>query len=290
MTADLQTEVVTITPEMASRLLDSNRDNRKIRQQIVQRYARDMRNGNWLLNGEAVKISGDGTLIDGQHRLYGCVEANTPFTTIVVRGLTFASRDSMDTGAKRSMADVLRWRGEVNAVALASALEASACWEENGTPMHNGATHSNSERITYLEENPDIRDAVHIWTGLIGAPLRIPASAGAPFYLRAHRLAPAEAEAFISILKSGANLTEDSPIFRLRGWCMRAAANKGTLPREEYTAVMVKAWNAWITGRPIRQLGWRRGGIKAEDFPTIVGPDGRTYEDIMTAPVSSIVG
>jgi len=283
---DLQTEVVTITPEMASRILDANRDNRKIRQQIVERYARDIRHGNWKLNGEAVKIANDGTLIDGQHRLFACVEANTPFDTVVVRGLTFEVRETMDTGAKRSLGDVLRWKGEANVAALAAAIEACLCWDENGAPTNRGATHSNSERLAWLEANPDVRDAVRIWHPLVAAPLRITSAGGSPFYLRAARLAPSEAESFVHLLKTGTNLTEDNPINRMRNWSFRAGAAKGRFAREEYSAVLVKAWNAWVLGRPMKHLSWRRGGVNPEEFPTMFGPDGRSYEDWVTAPPS----
>lgn len=68
-----------------------------------------MRNGNWKANGEAIKFSSTGRLLDGQHRLRACVKEQVPFTTLVIRGLedeAMAAR-SGDEGIRR-LAEGLR--------------------------------------------------------------------------------------------------------------------------------------------------------------------------------------
>lgn len=276
--------VETITPEVAEEILKANLDNRKVRPATVDRYARDMQTGAWPITGEALKFSKDGTLIDGQHRLFACVQAGVPFQTLVIRGLEFESREVMDTGAKRTFADVLRWHSETQVTGLSAAIECGLCWDESGTPAHRGPTHTNHERLVWLGANPDIRDAVKSWT-FAPAPTRFPLSAGAPFLMRARRISPELAEQFVQGFKTGEMLSANSPLLRLKTWCFNAGASKGRLGREDYAAIAVKAWNAFVQGREVKQLSWRRASTgRGEDFPLMLTPDGRTYEEIITDP------
>lgn len=281
------THVATITPQQAEALLKSNVDNRKIRPTVVTKYAEDMRNGNWDVNGDAIKISDTGILVDGQHRLYGCIEAGVPFTTVVIRNVAFQARETMDTGSKRTFADVLRWRGEVQVTQLAAAIEAGMFWDEFGNPSHKGTLNSNATRLAWLNANPDIRDAVRTFH-FYGAPWRFPASVGAPFYMRAARIAPDDAAHFAKLLRTGADIGEDHPVARLRTWLFATSSQRVTHPREEFVALGIKAWNSYITGRPVKVLKWRRGGSRPEEFPIMLGPDGRTYDEIMSDPTSTL--
>lgn len=81
------TAIEIITPEIASKYLEKNINNyRNVRQDRVNAYALEMKNGNWKNNGEAIVFGTDGTLKNGQHRLMACVQSNTPFETLVIRG------------------------------------------------------------------------------------------------------------------------------------------------------------------------------------------------------------
>jgi hypothetical protein len=285
--SQVTTHITTITPQQAEALLKSNVDNRKVRPKVVTKYAEDMRDGNWALNGATIAISDTGIVIDGQHRLLGCVEAGVPFTTVVIRGVAFQARETLDTGSKRTFSDVLRWRGEVQVTQLAAAIEAGMSWDETGNPSHQGTLHSNATRVAWLDANPDIREAVRIFH-FSGPPWRFPASVGAPLYMRAARIAPDDAPHFAKLLQTGSDIAEDHPVAKLRAWLFATSATRVTHPREEFAALGVKAWNGYISGRPIKVLKWRRGGASPEEFPTMIGPDGRSYEEIVGDPLTAL--
>jgi hypothetical protein len=98
----------TITPTKAKKILaETNVDNRSMRRTVVERYARDMANGNWRLTSDPIKFDADGRLIDGQHRLQACVEAGKSFKTAVAYGVEVIAKEAMDTGLRRTFADVL---------------------------------------------------------------------------------------------------------------------------------------------------------------------------------------
>ncbi len=97
-----------ITPECATEMLERNEGNRSLRNGIVKKYSRLMREGLWNANvPESITFTADGKLIDGQHRLNAIVDADVPVAlnvTILARG---ASHDGIDVGAKRCVKDIL---------------------------------------------------------------------------------------------------------------------------------------------------------------------------------------
>ena len=102
----MRSEVIVVTPEMAKVWLENNHVNRSISQYRVDGYARDMLNGNWVLNGEAIKIGKLGDLKDGQHRLSAIVKAGVPVATLVVFDVD-DSANVFDRGRTRSVRDSL---------------------------------------------------------------------------------------------------------------------------------------------------------------------------------------
>lgn len=97
-----------IDPDLAKRLLERNESNRRPKQRAIALYARDMAAGKWDPDASDLKFSRTGELLDGQNRLYACVEAGVPFPTLVRTGLAKETRTHVDVGVKRTVADMLR--------------------------------------------------------------------------------------------------------------------------------------------------------------------------------------
>lgn len=53
-------KVETITPEIAKTMLGENVNNRRISRDNVNLFAREIRNGEWRFNGEAIKFGKTG--------------------------------------------------------------------------------------------------------------------------------------------------------------------------------------------------------------------------------------
>jgi hypothetical protein len=72
---ELTTGWYTITPQQAEQLLRRNRPgaNRKVQLSTVQYYGHQMRAGEWPKTGQPLIFDEHGVLIDGQHRLWGCL-------------------------------------------------------------------------------------------------------------------------------------------------------------------------------------------------------------------------
>lgn len=106
----MRTEILNITPEMALDMLCKNSSNRKVRTDRVRYYAEQMKAGNWHLTGQGITFATDGTLLDGQHRLYAIVECEIPQTMLVVYDADKVA--TYDCGLKRTVVDQLQLAGE----------------------------------------------------------------------------------------------------------------------------------------------------------------------------------
>ena len=93
-------EQVLVTPSLAERYLKRNSVNRNISQSVVDRYARDMRNGRWEQNGDVIRFDASGSLRDGQHRLTAIVQSGETIKLNVVRGIDASGH--IDSGYKRT--------------------------------------------------------------------------------------------------------------------------------------------------------------------------------------------
>ena len=103
--------LVTITPEFAKELLSGNTNNRKLRQNVVDRYASDMKSGRWDENAiSTISVAEDGTLKDGQHRLNAIVKSGKSIRFLLITGV-YNDAHMYDRGASRSTSDVSKLLG-----------------------------------------------------------------------------------------------------------------------------------------------------------------------------------
>jgi hypothetical protein len=157
MESKMEITIETITPAVAKSYLEGNKENRPIKPSHLSNLARDMAAGNWRLNGDAIRFNGDGTLLDGQHRLAACIKAGVPIETIVIRGIDHEARLTMDAGSRRRAGDQMALMGIKSANTIAAAcgycmtLQAGSCSVKDFTIP---------EVITFYEENLAIADHV----------------------------------------------------------------------------------------------------------------------------------
>ena len=109
-----------ITPTEASEMLEKNNiRNRKHSTGTSSSYASQMYKGEWEANGEPIIISEPTSIkgvpteivMNGQHRLLGCVMSGVPIAVLVVKGVPFSVMETLDTGKCRTGKDVLSAAG-----------------------------------------------------------------------------------------------------------------------------------------------------------------------------------
>ena len=263
-----------ITPEIAKEMLGVNLHNRG-KKRALGAYAKDMASGNWEVNGATLVFSDEGVLLDGQNRLYACIEADTPFHTFVVRGVTEAAQESMDIGATRTLADMLSLRGYPNAIALA-AITSSLARVDRHNSLESGFykvasdTFSRRELLTYVEEHytsMHMADIVRYTrpvsnkkepTGMWGVLIR-------------EFLKSGEDDTMEFIRQVSEAKKPSDQVFEL---LKKLKDNRESTKSEQQRIIaawIIKAWNAWMKGEPTstKKLSVKFGGSRPEAFPQV---------------------
>ena len=249
--------VAEITPRIAAELLLLNRGNRPIAQRIVDRYARNIKTGNWMLTGQTVIIDSNNDLRNGQHTLKACVQAGESFTTAVAYGVSPGAFRDMDTGRKRSGSDVLAINGEVNSNNLA-AIVRHLLNHDRGDIGVSRVDWSVHEIEDYLSKRPELR-AVNKKHPL-GTKFRVPQAPICAAWEILRRIDEHRADQFISLLKNGDSDVE-SPISVLRDRLLSDISRKRRKSTREIFLLMFKTWNYWIRGRRVTTMQSREDEV-----------------------------
>jgi hypothetical protein len=272
-------KIVTVTPELAEQLLGRNTHNRNVNTRIVAKYARDMKNGEWEFNGEAIKIADDGTMLDGQHRVLAVIEADVAIDMLVIEGLKRQTQNTMDDGRKRSLADALRLKGEKDVNNLAAALRMLYSYERHGVPSQiSSASATTRECIDVLERNPGLRESADYTKNQRGkqsASKIIAASYVTSFhYIFNIAQSNEDATRFFDLLGSGDGLKAGDPIHTLRERMIDDKMKSGraeSLGTNQKLAFIVRSFNGWMQGETLQKLQWRAGGAHPDAFPRVLG-------------------
>ncbi len=98
-----------ITPEIALDILKMNDAyrNRPIDNIRIESYTTQMLKKNWMpKNGDTIRFSAEGMLLDGQHRLWSIHFSGVACEYLIVTGLSKDSMSRMDVGKNRNATDV----------------------------------------------------------------------------------------------------------------------------------------------------------------------------------------
>ncbi|MCI1637982.1 MAG: hypothetical protein LKI30_07785 [Bifidobacterium crudilactis] len=283
-------KAINLTPAMAKEILAANTHNRKITQNKVNIWAETMKRGEWQMNGEAIKISSQGVVLDGQHRLLAVVQSGVTIPILIIKGLSADTQSTMDIGKSRTLADVLSLEGETNATTLASVLTGLVIWDKYSPSVAftGGRQYAitNGEAFDFLRQHPEVREVAKA----VGQPARnacLTQKVLGILYFHFSEIDQESADAFLLKLSTGTELGAKDPILTLRNTLksLRNSKKVGQIPPRYLAALTIKAWNKWIRGEEANTLRYNPGGAVKEKFPTIVGPIGTDtdFENLIEA-------
>ena len=258
--------LVTLTPELATELLEHNTLNRPLNQSHVQRIARQIMDDKWRFNGDTIKVAKTGDVLDGQHRLWAVLEAKRPIETVVVRGIEREAFATIDTIRKaRSGGDTLALCGATRYRNIAAeALKWLLRWQK-GILLDYRAPQNrieNSDVEAAYENNPQIVRAIERAARLRG--LGNPSIIGFVYYVLSNR-DETLAERMMVTLEDPSGVGVNDPFFRLRSY-FTSDHHKRKEPLVTI-ALAFKAANASAEGKKIQALSWKNQGSNVEDFP-----------------------
>lgn len=255
-----------ITPGVAAQWLqNANTHNRALRERHVDALAGAMLRGEWVDNGDPIRFCTQGVLRDGQHRLAAIVQAGRPITAFVTTGLPPQSQITMDTGARRLFADILKLEGYSDTLALAALVNRVYRWE-SGQVRSVQLKPSHQQLLQILARHPELPDALPAGKR-ISHVTGLSTSLGAFAWWLFSMISREDAAVFVNRLVDGVGLESGSPILALRRVVLKNAAARAKHPDFVMLAMVIKAWNAYRVGRPMHTLAFKSGGAAPESFP-----------------------
>lgn len=227
-TSGMTTVEMLITPRQAVKWLEGNVHNRAVRDSVVERYARDMKAGKWRLTHQGIAFDENDVLVDGQHRLFAIIEADTDVRMMVSYGVPLDAQAVIDDSLPRTMVDVLKITyGQTDAsnlmVAVAKRLKQASMLQRKDRKL------SRQEIIEAIQEHQEaITFAVGAFTrkvrGIVNAP--IVSVIARAWYTQRHDLLAR----FCAVLSDGRiNDEREDSARMLRNWILEGGTKIGNM-------------------------------------------------------------
>lgn len=252
-----------VTPDMAARWLTLNTGNRKPSWAKVRRFAGIIAEDKWYENGEVLKFSVSGRLLDGQSRLRAIIEAQKGAWIEIRFNLPDAAQQTMDCGEARRATHTLEMMGCENPMVLSPALRLVYKVERFGRLGGGGnvgkmSTMENLALPALVKRHTKLGDSVK-WAMENAAGIRrlMPLSEAAFFhYAFAGVSTTARDEFFAGLIPEkyarigGPRRMDSSPVSLLRNRLTETIRVNGGLRLK----LIVKAWNAHADRKVLPQL------------------------------------
>lgn len=248
------------TPTKAKQILAKGGSNRRLSAMTVTRYAAAMGDEKWSMNGETIKISRAGKLLDGQHRLHAVIESGKPVSMLTVRGLMPKTQATVDDGFKRNLAHVLDISGEKHSTTLAFSLSLLDRWakdELHQIRSRSGHGPRRDECVAALKKHPDLRHYVaHKLTFNFGKTLGSRGLFAFCWYI-CSKNHPDTADMFYEQLSMGVAMGAEDPVYHLRERLLKSKLSDDPrlrLDTLQKVNLISSAWNATVQNRTIKLL------------------------------------
>jgi len=251
-----------LTSADADILLESNSHNRGIKKQYITRHLKFMENNKWYLNGECIKISANGVLLDGQHRLLALQAYDQPVKMSVALGIKESNFNTLDTGLSRSSGDILKIAGYINCNSLAAVLRLLIIYNRSEAMSYNASIPPNDVLIA-ARHYPHMQSFCYpsrSYSFLCAATVI------QLFMYLTNTIDPEKSLQFFNQLLTGENLGKTSSILLLRDLLTKYRMQKLVLDKNYIYATFIIAWNSFYDKRRINNVKWSGQG-----FPVISG-------------------
>ena len=243
----MKTEVRLITPTVAKQMMKMNHGNRPISVRHVKFLSAEMKNGNWMFDGQPIRFTGGGRLLDGQHRLEAVILSGTAQEFLILTGIHQEAFKVMDTGSNRTAADILGIEGMKNSSALASSVRKVLSHKNSSNAAYN-LRFSNTDIVDFIEKNRDIIKIVNRSAVQYVSFRLLPSSTIGSMQFLTHERDVVGSEIFWNKLCSGEGLEHGDPILLLRNKLFQNKLLDKKCGFREQKALIVKTWNHFRKG------------------------------------------
>ena len=265
----IKTEIISLTPQLAAEFLKKNISNRPLKDCHVFVYQGAISRGEWKNNGDPIRFSKSGNMLDGQHRCHAVIKTGITIKVSLTTGLDDDVFDTIDCGAKRRSSDILSIKGEINATQLAAAARLIYFHSINPSDPFNIDSKfapTTPQVVKLIDSNPLIRDSVnfalrHKWIRRYCTP----SIAGFCYFLF-YKNNQYACSTFFESLDSGVGLDEFSPVLALRDRLINGVPSKSQegLTAHHKAALIFKAFRHYRNNELVKVLRIRATGMAIE--------------------------
>ncbi len=252
----MKIEEMLITPEVAQKLLKKNTNNRPLNERHVLELCKQMQRGQWTQNGETIKFSKTGRLLDGQHRLASIIKSGKSFTIPVVNGLDDKSFNTIDTGRLRTASDIISVNGYSNSSRVAATIKFLIAFEKgkfsSSNPKREGIT--NIDTIEYMNNNKGLIEFVDNASSIYIKTRHLSPSLLAGLHYIFSKVNVEQADHFFEKYHTGVGLEKEDPILVLRDKLMQNSINKSKLKIRDKVILVITCWNAFRKGTKVKSI------------------------------------
>jgi hypothetical protein len=260
-----------VTPALANQYLSTNIDNRRLRMPDISRYAQDMASGRWKEDtGEVLKISKQGIVLDGQHRLLAVIKSNIPVNFHIAFDVDESVFDVLDTGITRSASDVFHVKNIKYENIIPTIISAFTVLN-TGLRISSGGKSNRPTNALLLEAYYKkekfwqmVAYKALSWHNAFGKILST-SMLGSMFALF-YNIDAEQAEQFMEELATGMNLSNNT-IALLRQKLIQDKTSVKKMSLNNKQALILKTWNFFRKGEEVKTL---RFNTVMEDFPVAI--------------------
>lgn len=265
-------EVRVITPAEASEILAKhNTKNRKPNKRHINALALNMQNGTWRFNGDAIRFDCNGTLIDGQNRLFAVAKSGKPVLFKIVRGLDPKAILTIDIESKpRNLADLLHMDGIKDSRGVASIIVRYFALHEGRTILNGGAVkngtsanrdlsgiYTNDDKYNFYYQNKDAFDEFACYAQKLYKRNKLLTQSDiggifAHLYIDKHH-SEDEIKGFFEELFTS---SEKSCINSLRNRLIADLVATTRMTGSFRQSLIAKVWNYYIKGKDVKVLSY----------------------------------
>ena len=257
----IETSIVTITPEIAQKLLDNTdmRIQRSKNWKHVKFLCKEMLSGNWALNGDAIRQDVDGNIIDGQHRLDACIRSKVSIDTLFVKGLPTQSITTIDIGSRtRKFSDILEMTRKQKfkyASSISSTAKFVNMFNHNriavtGSEKHYRSALSGNDFLRWLDENPEIFESVSNSMRMrSNGDKLIKANVFCGLKYIFDKLNLEKSNLFFQQLSDGVGLKSTDTIYTLRKKIISSKTSNTRINHKSLVLMICRCWNAFVKGQ-----------------------------------------
>lgn len=264
-----------ITPDSAKEYLKSNTLNRPLNSRMVEFYASSMKRGQWELNGEPIIIARSGRVLDGQHRLQAVIESGIPINFFVTRGISDNTFDTIDQGKSRTGGDILAITGVSQANRKSAAISR---YNSLRVSMIITETKNRDKENKFTKRDilNEYNRVPHFWDNVVAEANKCYDSkrlfsnsdmAGVMAFLILDRSHSEDTVFGFFRQLTGIDDPQNNTIILLSNKIIDASLKGYKLTSKYKTALLIKAFNAYLTGKEYKVLTYNEG---IESYPIFI--------------------